>query len=265
MAQTLDPSSSFNAFLGEVRGTLLLVEQSLLRLGPTLEDRQALEAIYRQTHAIGTQASMMHCPSLAQLAHGMAGMLGNILDGLTPLDYPTHVLLQRSCTQMQELLSMLAPSRRTGEAEYLSPLHNPEQVIVVESNLTYSAAASRSSFNSSGQPGDLDQQAPTNQRGEEADAESNRRKGNAPEEGTVQKASLIIMQCQREKRTGRLELSRGKGNAEEVGMLFFLQGQIKEAVAGRRRGADARNWLSTWGPCHYRFLFAATDTTSEMK
>jgi hypothetical protein len=45
----------------------------------------------------------------------------------------------------------------------------------------------------------------------------------------------------------------------EEGTLTFMQGQITQASAGRRRGSDALNWLSTWKQARYVFTPLASD------
>ena len=53
--------------------------------------------------------------------------------------------------------------------------------------------------------------------------------------------------------TGVLSIERAKGGVRETANLVFLQGQIVEAVAGRRIGQDALDWVITWGSCRYTF------------
>lgn len=45
-------------------------------------------------------------------------------------------------------------------------------------------------------------------------------------------------------------------------MLTFIQGQITLARVGRRNGAEALNWLSTWGQTHY--VFTSPDSDEEI-
>ncbi len=55
-----------------------------------------------------------------------------------------------------------------------------------------------------------------------------------------------------------MRVRRGEGLTTEEGILTFSQGQVTQASAGRRSGAEALNWLSTWGQAHYTFLPATS-------
>ncbi len=63
----------------------------------------------------------------------------------------------------------------------------------------------------------------------------------------------VIQTVQIGRRTGVLTARRGEGVTLEEGTISFVNGQITEASAGRRRGAEALNWLSTWSHCRYTF------------
>ena len=63
----------------------------------------------------------------------------------------------------------------------------------------------------------------------------------------------IIQTVQIGRRTGVLTAWRGEGVALEEGKISFVNGQVMEASAGRRRGSEALNWLSTWSHCRYTF------------
>lgn len=69
----------------------------------------------------------------------------------------------------------------------------------------------------------------------------------------------IIATIKMERQSGQLRVWRGEGLTAEEGILTFMQGQIKQASVGRRSGADALNWLSTWGRTHYLFLSARSE------
>lgn len=61
------------------------------------------------------------------------------------------------------------------------------------------------------------------------------------------------------RRSGLLTARRGEGIAAEEGNLIFANGKVAQANVGRRNGADALNWLSTWGSCRYIFLPTSND------
>ncbi|HET8912015.1 MAG TPA: DUF4388 domain-containing protein [Ktedonobacteraceae bacterium] len=64
----------------------------------------------------------------------------------------------------------------------------------------------------------------------------------------------IIQSIQMSQGSGVLTVRRGEGGMLEEGMIVFLNGQVKQTAVGRRTGTEARNWLSTWGPCRYIFV-----------
>ncbi len=72
-------------------------------------------------------------------------------------------------------------------------------------------------------------------------------------EATTDRLVGIIASIKMERRSGRLTVRRGEGLMSEEGKLVFVQGQVTEAQVGRRSGADALNWLSTWGSARYTF------------
>jgi hypothetical protein len=61
------------------------------------------------------------------------------------------------------------------------------------------------------------------------------------------------------RRSGLLTARRGEGIVVEEGNLIFANGKVVQANVGRRNGADALNWLSTWGSCRYTFLPTSDD------
>jgi hypothetical protein len=67
----------------------------------------------------------------------------------------------------------------------------------------------------------------------------------------------IISSIQRGRRSGVLTAKRGEGIFLEEGTITFANGQVSHASAGRRRGSEALNWLSTWESC--RFMFVPTE------
>lgn len=73
-------------------------------------------------------------------------------------------------------------------------------------------------------------------------------------EATTDRLIGIIASIKMERKSGQLRVRRGEGLTSEEGILTFLRGQVTQASVGRRNGADALNWLSTWGQAHYMFL-----------
>jgi hypothetical protein len=64
----------------------------------------------------------------------------------------------------------------------------------------------------------------------------------------------IITTIKLERQSGQLRVRRGEGLTSEEGILTFVKGQITQANVGRRNGADAVNWLSTWSQAYYIFF-----------
>ena len=67
----------------------------------------------------------------------------------------------------------------------------------------------------------------------------------------------VIQSIQMAQGNGVLTVRRGEGGTLEAGSIVFVNGQVRQTIAGRRNGANALNWLSTWGQC--RYSFASTD------
>ncbi len=63
----------------------------------------------------------------------------------------------------------------------------------------------------------------------------------------------VIQAIQMAQEDGVLTVRRGEGSTLEEGSIVFINGQIKQTTTGRRSGAAALNWLSTWGHCRYTF------------
>src|SRR5260370_36464532 len=78
-------------------------------------------------------------------------------------------------------------------------------------------------------------------------------------EATTDRLVGIIASIKMERRSGRLLVRRGDGLTSEEGTLVFVQGQVVEAHVGRRSGANAVNWLSTWGQARYVFTPLASN------
>lgn len=78
-------------------------------------------------------------------------------------------------------------------------------------------------------------------------------------EATTDRLVNIIASIKLEHQSGQLWVKRGEGLTSEEGILTFIQGQIMQASVGRRSGADALNWLSTWGRTRYIFTSPGFD------
>lgn len=78
-------------------------------------------------------------------------------------------------------------------------------------------------------------------------------------EATTDRLVGIIASIKIERKSGQLRVRRGEGLTSEEGILTFIQGQITQASVGRRSGATALNWLSTWSQAHYIFLSTGTN------
>jgi hypothetical protein len=77
-------------------------------------------------------------------------------------------------------------------------------------------------------------------------------------EATTERLVGVIASIKLARRSGQLRVRRGEGLTSEEGILIFAMGQVTQANVGRRNGADALNWLSTWGQARYIFLAATS-------
>ena len=75
-------------------------------------------------------------------------------------------------------------------------------------------------------------------------------------EATTDRLVGIIASIKMERKSGQLRVRRGEGLTTEEGRIVFVRGQVTQASVGRRNGAEAVNWLSTWGQARYIFLSA---------
>lgn len=288
MAKTFSASDQNGDGLMEtVTTSVPLVEQALVRLEAAPLDGEALEMMYRHTHTIGRTASMMEWPGLAQLAHGMEGVLADVLDGFARLDPPTLAQLWRTLGAMQALLERLCSVREAARSSSAFDGHETEPSgMVVEATISERT-------DPAGEPGEpvtaledapprveqrrrplwsrgerwsrlaffQGRRTPARQdRGQERERGAGPRlapaggtPGPRPQEQTAERAIALIRSLQQERRTGRLTLRRGSGITAEEGWIQFSDGQITAARAGRHQGAEARNWLSTWCACRYLF------------
>ena len=78
-------------------------------------------------------------------------------------------------------------------------------------------------------------------------------------EATTDHLVGIIASIKMERQSGQLRVRRGEGLSSEEGILIFIRGQVTQASIGRRSGADALNWLSTWGQARYIFVSPGSD------
>lgn len=83
-------------------------------------------------------------------------------------------------------------------------------------------------------------------------------------ETTTDRLVGIIANIKMERKSGLLRVRRGEGITSEEGMLTFIQGQVMQASVGRRSGADALNWLCTWGKALYTFTSPGSDKEIEL-
>jgi hypothetical protein len=83
-------------------------------------------------------------------------------------------------------------------------------------------------------------------------------------EATTDRLVGIIASIKIERKSGQLRVRRGEGLTSEEGMLTFIQGQITQASVGRRSGAEALNWLSSWGQTYYSFTSPNSDEEIEL-
>lgn len=81
-------------------------------------------------------------------------------------------------------------------------------------------------------------------------------------ETVTDRLANVIEVIQLGRKTGQLSVERGTGNTYEEGYIFFLNGQIIQAVTGWRSGQEALNWLSDWGACRFTFIPDASARTT---
>ncbi len=66
--------------------------------------------------------------------------------------------------------------------------------------------------------------------------------------------NTVIESFQSVQQTGVIKVERSKGGVHEVGSVTLLWGQVVDAIAGGHTGAEALDWLGTWGSCLYAFV-----------
>src|SRR6266566_256448 len=225
-----------DALMETMTSSVPLVEQALLRLEAAPFDGEALEMMYSHAHTIGRTASLMECPALAQLAHGMEGTLADILEGFARLDPPTLTLLRQTLGTMQALLNQLytTSSGANGSSSTFNGQEAERAGLVVEATIS-----------------ETDPGRATDHRGGTARPTEEVRSVDG--RWRPSRWLDLIRALQQQRRTGRLTMRRGSGVTAEEGWIQFCDGQITGAASGRHREAEARNWLSTWGTCSYLF------------
>lgn len=282
-----------DALMETMTRSVPLVEQALLRLEAAPSDGEALELMYNHAHTIGRTASLMECPALAQLAHGMEGTLADVLEGFARLDPPTLSLLRQTLGTMQALLNHLytTGSGANGSSSTFNGQEAERAGMVIEATISETGPGrvtdhrgeparpaekarsaderwrpswwprSRAVSTQGGRtPFEASQRtAPRTSREQEVTEAvwrtepSTPATGPRPQEQQASRAIDLIRALQQQRKTGRLTMRRGSGVTAEEGWIQFCDGQITRAASGRHRDAEARNWLSTWGACRYLF------------
>nr|MBA3827162.1 Hpt domain-containing protein [Ktedonobacterales bacterium] len=106
MASSFDRSAILESFLKELQAYLPEIEMNLDRARQGGADAEALEEIYRRVHTIAGSAGMVELPAIAQVATAMETVMGDVLDGATPLDDATTGLLRRSVGRLRQLMDL---------------------------------------------------------------------------------------------------------------------------------------------------------------
>lgn len=65
------------------------------------------------------------------------------------------------------------------------------------------------------------------------------------------------------RQTGVLTANCGEGMTQEEGTITFANGQVTQAILGRRVGSEALNALTTWVNCRYMFLSSAAESLAK--
>ena len=276
---------NLEALIEAIATALQVVGQELAHIEEESPTRSALETMQRSTHTIGRSASMMVWPALAQIAHGMEGVLADALDGLGEIDASALEQLRESFATMQHLIARLPAAASIQEWPPTlvgTPREQGRRVIestIVESGEERTQRPPASTVrhtltrlvsgkisgglrlaHTQGEPEESRSEAAgTDQRergAQDADASTRPERGQSgprPQERSVDRAITLILSLQSKRSTGTLRLRRGSGITAEQGWIRFADGQIAEAQVGRHCGAEARNRLSTWTACRYTY------------
>jgi hypothetical protein len=73
------------------------------------------------------------------------------------------------------------------------------------------------------------------------------------QQGRTDHLEAVLQAISVSRQTGILHVERGKGGVRDGGDIKILQGQVIDALSGSRQGAEALEWLLTWGNCQYNF------------
>ncbi len=73
------------------------------------------------------------------------------------------------------------------------------------------------------------------------------------QQGRTDHLEAILEAIFSNRQTGILHVERGKGGVRDGGDIIILHGQVIDASSGSRQGAEALEWLLTWGNCQYNF------------
>ncbi len=271
-------TSDFEVLIETVTTSILCIEQALTRLEVAPFDTEALEGTYHHLHTIGRAASMAKWPMLSYLAHGSEGILADIIDGFGRLDTPTLELLSHSLVTMNQLLQRVDSTERHTHSWQPPSSTAEESEVVIETFITQplpgqgtEAPYTAGPFTSHTSAEHLSPSR-ADGRGENATggmrSVSNKNSVYAHQSSAsvrlrtqkTERAIIVISALQRQRSSGVLLLRRGEGVNSEEGSIQFVDGQITNARIGRRSGAEARNWLSTWTNCHFAFQSASSTT-----
>ena len=73
------------------------------------------------------------------------------------------------------------------------------------------------------------------------------------QQGRTDHLEAVLQAISVSRQTGILHVERGKGGVRDGGDIKILQGEVIDALSGSRQGAEALEWLLTWGNCQYNF------------
>lgn len=77
-------------------------------------------------------------------------------------------------------------------------------------------------------------------------------------ETVTDRLANVIQVIQLGRKTGQLSVERGEDRVYEEGYISFVNGQIVQATTGQRYGAEALNWLNSWGESRFTFIYATS-------
>ncbi len=106
MAGSFDRAAILESFLKELNAYVPEIEANLDRAQRQPQNTEALEEIYRRVHTIAGSAGMMELSGMAQIATAMETVVGDVLDGVTPLTDQIVGLLHRSVQRLRQLMEL---------------------------------------------------------------------------------------------------------------------------------------------------------------